>query len=104
MLISTWTDVSPTSRALASLPAATPVEIKRLIKQADRACAFFEAVQLAGFAHAESLELFGNPPPGYALQIDPLPPGDAQAQFLRRFAVLSEAAGYRASGPADVAI
>jgi uncharacterized protein len=84
------------------LPAATPVEIKRLIKQADRACAFFEAVQLAGFAHAESLELFGKPPLGYALQIDPLPPADAQAQYLRRFAVLSEAAGFPTGGPADV--
>src|SRR5437867_4646360 len=36
------------------LPAATPPEIKALIKQADRACAFFEATQLAGFTHEES--------------------------------------------------
>src|SRR3954465_12549950 len=38
------------------LPAKTPAPIKKLIKQADRACAFFEATQLAGFGHAESLE------------------------------------------------
>jgi uncharacterized protein len=77
------------------LPAATPAGIKRLIKRADRACAFFEATQLAGFTHAESLELFGAPPTGYTLRIDPLPPAEAQAQYLRRFEILSEAAGYR---------
>ena len=37
------------------IPAKTPADIKALIKQADRACAFFEATQLAGFAHAEAL-------------------------------------------------
>ena len=31
------------------LPATTPLPIKALIKKADRACAFFEATQLAGF-------------------------------------------------------
>lgn len=77
------------------LPAATPAGIKRLIKRADRACAFFEATQLAGFTHAESLELFGAPPPGYTLRIDPLPPAEAQAQYLRRFELLFEAAGHR---------
>jgi 5'-deoxynucleotidase YfbR-like HD superfamily hydrolase len=77
------------------LPAATPAGIKKLIKRADRACAFFEATQLAGFNHAESLELFGAPPPGYALRIEPLPPAEAQAQYLQRFEILSEAAGHR---------
>jgi hypothetical protein len=77
------------------LPAKTPVAIKKLIKQADRACAFFEATQLAGFSHAESLDFFGAPPAGYSLKIDPQAPGDAQAHYLRRFEVLSEAAGYR---------
>src|SRR5687768_765601 len=37
------------------LPAKSPAEIKSLIKAADRACAFFEATQLAGFSHEESL-------------------------------------------------
>ena len=46
------------------LPAKTPAAIKALIKQADRACAFFEATQLAGFSHAESLDFFGAPPAG----------------------------------------
>jgi 5'-deoxynucleotidase YfbR-like HD superfamily hydrolase len=76
------------------LPAKTPLAIKKLIKQADRACAFFEATQLAGFDHAESLEFFGAPPAGYALKIEPQSPFDAQAHYLRRFEVLSDAAGY----------
>ena len=77
------------------LPAKTPALVKKLIKQADRACAFFEAVQLAGFSSEEALEFFGAPPPGYNLKIDPLPPGQAQARFIHRYEVLSEAAGYR---------
>ncbi len=76
------------------LPAKTPVLIKKLIKQADRACAFFEATQLAGFSHAESLEFFDAPPAGYALKIEPQAASEAQAHYLRRFEILSEAAGY----------
>lgn len=76
------------------LPAKTPVAIKKLIKQADRACAFFEATQLAGFSHAESLDFFGPPPAGYSLTIEPQAPFEAQAHYVRRFEVLSEAAGY----------
>lgn len=76
------------------LPAKTPPDIKKLIKQADRACAFFEATQLAGFTHAESLDFFGAPPAGYNLRIEPQAPTEAQAHYLRRFEVLSEAAGY----------
>jgi len=82
------------------LPAKTPVEIKKLIKQADRACAFFEATQLAGFTHEESLAFFDAPPRGYSLAIDPLPPAQAQARYLQRYAVLSEAAGYRSHAQA----
>lgn len=76
------------------LPAKTPAAIKALIKRADRACAFFEATQLAGFNEAEALEIFGPPPTGYDLTIEPQAPFDAQAHYVRRFEVLSEAAGY----------
>ncbi|WP_372786376.1 YfbR-like 5'-deoxynucleotidase [Phenylobacterium sp.] len=76
------------------LPAKTPAPIKTLIKQADRACAFFEATQLAGFNHEESLAFFDAPPPGYSLKIDPQPPALAQRRYVERFHVLSEAAGY----------
>jgi 5'-deoxynucleotidase YfbR-like HD superfamily hydrolase len=76
------------------LPARTPPLIKKLIKQADRASAFFEATQLAGFAHDEALRLFGAPPAGFHLKIEPQAPAEAQAHYLRRFEVLSEAAGF----------
>ena len=67
------------------LPARTPQDIKALIKRADVACAFFEATQLAGFGHDESLQLFGAPPPGYSLQITPWSSAEAQARYVARF-------------------
>lgn len=76
------------------LPAKTPAAVKKLIKQADRACAFFEATQLAGFSIEEALGFFGAPPAGYNLLIDPLPPAAAQERYVQRFHVLSEAAGF----------
>ena len=79
------------------LPAHTPAAIKRLIKQADRACAYFEATQLAGFGHAEALKLFGRPPTGYGLRIDPQSPNTAQQRYLQRCRVLTDAAGYVAA-------
>ena len=81
------------------LPAKTPAPIRKLIKQADRACAHFEAVQLAGFRPDEARELFGAPPEGYGLVIEPWPAGIAQTRYVQRFHVLSEAAGF-ASAPA----
>src|SRR5215217_840425 len=56
------------------LPAKTPPLIKKLIKQADRACAFFEATQLAGFSRDEALDIFDAPPAGYDLHIEPWSP------------------------------
>jgi 5'-deoxynucleotidase YfbR-like HD superfamily hydrolase len=76
------------------LPARTPADIRKLIKSADRACAFFEAIQLAGFGRDESVSLFGAPPAGYHIEIEPLAPGPAQARYVQRFHLLSEAAGF----------
>lgn len=81
------------------LPAKAPADVKILIKQADRACAFFEATQLAGFSREEALDFFGAPPAGYELHIEPLPPAHAQVRYVQRFHILSEAAGYT-SAPA----
>jgi 5'-deoxynucleotidase YfbR-like HD superfamily hydrolase len=75
------------------LPPKTPADTKTLIKQADRACAYFEAVQLAGFTAPEAETFFGKPPKGYMLLIDPLPPSEAQERYLQRFHTLSEATG-----------
>ena len=76
-----------------SLPPKPPPPVKALLKEADRVSAFFEAVQLAGFAPAEAERLFGTPPKGYGLVIEPLAPAAAQARYLERFRVLAEAAG-----------
>ena len=71
------------------LPPKNPLEIKTLIKKADRACAFFEATQLAGFGKTESLKLFGRPPAGLTLKLEPLSHSEAQALYLRRFEELA---------------
>jgi 5'-deoxynucleotidase YfbR-like HD superfamily hydrolase len=76
------------------LPPKLPAPIKAVIKQADRACAYFEATQLAGFTTTESLSLFGRPPKGFHMAVTPLPAAEAQAQYLHRFHLLSEAAGF----------
>ncbi len=81
------------------LPATFPVTAQRLIKRADRAAAYLEATQLAGFAEAEAGRFFGQPralaPPRRPLRLAPLrlkalPPGEAKARYLRRFAILSQ--------------
>ncbi|MEQ9506813.1 MAG: HD family hydrolase [Hyphomonas sp.] len=67
------------------LKPITPAAIKKVIKRADNICAWFEAVQLAGFTAAESDGFFGKPPEGMKLKLVPLPPTEAQALFLDRF-------------------
>ncbi len=71
------------------LPPRTPAEIKRLIKQADRVSAYFEAIQLAGFGEDEANVIFGRPPKGVALKLEPAPAAEAEATFLERFGRLS---------------
>ena len=81
------------------LSPRTPAAVKALIKRADRACAFFEATQLAGFEHQESLALFGAPPPGYALAIQPWAPFEAQRRYVERFEVLMGQMPVNAAAP-----
>jgi 5'-deoxynucleotidase YfbR-like HD superfamily hydrolase len=73
------------------IPPLVPPAIKALIKKADRACAFFEATQLAGFSHTESLSLFGAPPRGYRLDIEPWPTSEAETRYVQRYERLSRA-------------
>jgi 5'-deoxynucleotidase YfbR-like HD superfamily hydrolase len=67
------------------LKAITPAGLKKTIKRADNICAWFEAVQLAGFSVEESNGFFGKPPEGITLRLAPLPPTEAQEMFLNRF-------------------
>jgi 5'-deoxynucleotidase YfbR-like HD superfamily hydrolase len=73
------------------LKAVTPEGLKKTIKRADSICAWFEAVQLAGFSEAESDGFFGRPPEGMTLKLAPLPPTEAQALFLKRFGEIQAA-------------
>ncbi len=77
------------------LPPAMPAALKARVKKADRACAWFEATQLAGFTVAEADRFFGRPrhPGAGARRLAPLPPQRAAEAFLARFAALSEALG-----------
>jgi 5'-deoxynucleotidase YfbR-like HD superfamily hydrolase len=75
------------------LPPKVPPAIRQLLKQADRTSAYFEAIQLAGFSAPESLALFGAPPKGYLLTIEPQPAALAQVHYLERFRTLGEATG-----------
>jgi 5'-deoxynucleotidase YfbR-like HD superfamily hydrolase len=67
------------------LPAKTPASVKTLLKRADLVSAYFEATQLAGFSVEESRKLFGAPPSGVILQLDPWPTAIAQARYIERF-------------------
>lgn len=73
------------------LPALTPQRLKRTIKKADLICAWFEAVQLAGFQVDEADRFFGRPPEHIKLRLRPQSVGEAQAAFLERHAQLEGA-------------
>ncbi len=71
----------------------TPVpneRVKKLIKRADRASAWFEAVQLAGFTEAEASKHFPRPRfKGAAeIRLDPQATAKVQKAYLTRFKTL----------------
>ncbi len=77
------------------LPAVPAIAVQKLIKRADRAAAYLEATQLAGFAEAEAGKFFGKPRALAPKRLKTLPPGEAKARFLRRFAALGGAGPVR---------
>jgi 5'-deoxynucleotidase YfbR-like HD superfamily hydrolase len=74
------------------LPAHPPSAVKTVIKRADSICAYFEAVQLAGFSEAEARRFFGAPPRAIRLKLAPAPTAQVQEAFLKRFRSLLEPA------------
>lgn len=68
------------------LPAQLPVEIKKLIKQADILCAYFEATQLAGFSLEEGEKLF-CPKPKKTVLLVPEKPDVVKGRYLERFKI-----------------
>jgi len=73
------------------LPPKLPAPVADLIKRADKASAYLEATQLAGFSLEEGLEFFGAPATGAHASLEPLAPPEAQARYLTRFGELSAA-------------
>ncbi len=74
-----------------SLPAAPPAALAKIVKRADRAAAFIEATQLAGFSVDEAESFFGRPELRMGDLPDliaPLPSNEAEARFLARFRAL----------------
>ncbi|MEG6508809.1 HD family hydrolase [Methyloligella sp. 2.7D] len=76
------------------LPPKPPQKIEALIKRADRIAAFYEATRLAGFEVDEAKRYFGAPRgldsklANKLTKLKPLPAGEAQARFLKRFSKL----------------
>jgi uncharacterized protein len=70
------------------LPAACPGPLKTLIKRADLICAYFEAIQLAGFTPEEAKKFFGAPPKSIDLTLSSAPARTAQSAYLSRFEAL----------------
>ncbi|MEM6413254.1 MAG: HD family hydrolase [Pseudomonadota bacterium] len=67
------------------LPAALPSTVEKTIKRADKACAYFEAIQIAGFTPAEASTLFGAPKGVDMLTLEIEKTDIAQETFLMRF-------------------
>ena len=77
------------------LPAHPDEALKKLIKRADRASAWLEAVQIAGFAEPEANRFFGCPDPALleGLSIRLRKPSEVRAEYLARHAALMDALG-----------
>lgn len=71
-----------------SLPPDLPDTVETTIKRADRASAYFEAVQLAGFSHDEARRFFGAPRGLPVISLDALAAETAQKRYLERFHAL----------------
>ena len=72
------------------LPPHLPEAIEKLIKRADRASAYFEAVQLAGFDVTEADKFFGPTKGVSPLTLKAMTASKAQEAYLARFHDLSK--------------
>ena len=70
------------------LPAKPSPALKKKIKQCDVFCAYFEAIQIAGFSEMEADQFFTRPPADIKMKIKPLSVLGAQKLFLQRFTEL----------------
>lgn len=71
------------------LPAVMPPHMRKFIKRADKAAAYLESIQVAGFDETESRDIFGLPPVTVmSWKVTPLPPNTARAAYIERFEIL----------------
>lgn len=72
------------------LPGILPKTIKQQIKKADKASAWMEATQIAGFSSAEADRFFGKPDPALIADLSILlhPPVDVRNRFTARYQAL----------------
>ncbi|MEX6633492.1 YfbR-like 5'-deoxynucleotidase [Hyphococcus lacteus] len=73
------------------LPAHLPDGVEKLIKRADRASAYFEAVQLAGFDVVEARKIFSAPKGMSPITLVAMTTVEAQNAYIERFNTLSNA-------------
>ncbi len=73
------------------IPAKLPATVEKVIKKADRASAYYEAIQLAGFSISEARKLFGAPTnlEPRTLQVEDTL--TAQTRYMERFEALFKA-------------
>jgi hypothetical protein len=77
------------------LPPECAPRLETFIKRCDRAAAYLEATQLAGFTVEEAVRFFGRPKglegegTQRYLHLKPLAPNDASALYRRTFAKLA---------------
>ena len=67
------------------LPPELPEAVEKVIKRADRACAFFEATQIAGFDVSEAEKFFPVPAQIVPFEITALTSEASQALYMERF-------------------
>ena len=70
------------------LPGELPERIHKAIKRADKAAAYLEAIQLAGFTEEEARSVIAKPRNFPQIKIKPQPTNDAAEAYLRRFCYL----------------
>ena len=65
------------------LPVNLPNSVNDLIKRADTAAAYIEAIQLAGFSESEAKNIFGRPRDIADVNLKGLEPNEASQRFIR---------------------
>ncbi|MEL7028630.1 MAG: HD family hydrolase [Pseudomonadota bacterium] len=67
------------------LPEEPPRHVERTIKRADQICAYYEAVQIAGFSPDEARTFFGDPRGIEPIVIDAMDAQTSKTVYLSRF-------------------